>query len=148
MIIDAKDLIMGRVASYCAKQALLGNEVVVINVDKAVVSGSKVDVLAKYKWKNDLGEPFKGPFFPKTPMKFFKRVIRGMLAYKKGRGRDAFKRIRCFPGNPSNVNGITIPKSNYAKLNKASYVTVGDLCKRLKAVQPFEKMTILEKNRK
>ena len=143
MIIDAKDLIMGRIASYCAKQALLGNDIIVINVDKAVVSGSKVDVLAKYKWKNDLGEPFKGPFFPKTPMKFFKRVIRGMLSYKKGRGKEAFKRIKCYPGNPSNVNGITFPKLSYTKLNKAKYTTVGDLRKKLKAVQSFDKPTLL-----
>ena len=132
MIIDADGLIMGRVATLCAKTALLGEEVIIINVEKAVISGSKENVLAKYKWKADLGEPFKGPFMSKSPMKFFKRVIRGMLCYKKGRGKEAFKRIKCYPGNPMNVNGVTIEKAKYTKLNKSNYITVGELCKRLK----------------
>lgn len=132
MIVDAKDSIMGRVATYCAKQALLGEEVIVINVEKAVISGSKETVLEKYKWRDNLGEPFKGPFMPKSPMLFFKRVIRGMLSYKKGRGGEAFKRIKCYPGNPKNVTGISLEKANLAKLTKTNYTTVGDLCKQLK----------------
>ena len=132
MIIDAKDLILGRLASFSAKQALLGEEVVIINVEKAVISGTKENVLAKYLWRDNLGEPFAGPFMPKVPMKFVKRVIRGMLSYKKGRGKEAFKRIKCYPGNPTNVNGVTIEKAKYTKLNKAGYMTVDELCKSLK----------------
>ena len=132
MIIDAKDLIMGRVATYAAKQALLGQEVIIINVEQAVISGSKENVLAKYLWRDNLGEPFKGPFMPKVPMKFFKRVIRGMISYKKERGRLAFKRIKCYPGNPMNVQGISLEKAKYTKLKKGSYITVGELCKYLK----------------
>lgn len=132
MIIDAKDLVLGRLASFSAKQALLGEEVTIINVEKAVISGSKEDVLAKYKWRDNLGEPFKGPFMPKIPMKFVKRVIRGMLSYKKGRGKEAFKRIKCYPGNPMNVNGVTLEKAKSTKLNKSNYITVDELCKELK----------------
>ena len=132
MIIDAKDLVMGRVASFCAKKALLGEEVTIINVEKAVISGSKVNIFEKYKWRNDLGEPFHGPFLPKTPMKFFKRVIRGMLSYKKGRGELALKRIKCYPGNPLNVNGVTLENAKCTKLKRAKYTTVGELCKHLK----------------
>lgn len=132
MIIDAKDSIMGRVATYAAKQALLGQEVIIINVEQAVISGSKENIFAKYKWRDNLGEPFKGPFMPKIPMKFFKRVIRGMLSYKKEKGKLAFKRIKCYPGNPMNVQGISLEKAKYTKLKKGSYITVGELCKHLK----------------
>ena len=132
MIIDAKDSVMGRVATFCAKQALLGEEVIVINVDQAVISGAKEVVFEKYRWRDNLGEPFKGPFMPKTPMKFFKRVIRGMISYKKGRGKEAFKRIKCYPGNPKNVTGISLANANLTKLKKTNYITVGELCKKLK----------------
>ena len=49
MIIDATDLIMGRVAALSVKKALLGEDVVIINVEKAVISGTKENVIAKYK---------------------------------------------------------------------------------------------------
>jgi len=132
MIIDATNLITGRVASFAAKKALLGEEVIIINVEKAIISGNKEDVYEKYKWKNELGEPFKGPFFPKTPMKFFKRIIRGMISYKKERGKLALKRIKCYPGNPSNVKGETIENANLVNLKKLKYISVGELCKKLK----------------
>ncbi|MEK6937399.1 MAG: 50S ribosomal protein L13 [Nanoarchaeota archaeon] len=132
MIIDAKDSIMGRVATYAAKQALLGQEVIIINVEKAVISGSKENVIKKYLWRDNLGEPFAGPFMPKIPMKFFKRVIRGMISYKKERGKLAYKRIKCYPGNPKNVQGISLENAKYTKLKKGSYITVEELCKHIK----------------
>ena len=58
-----------------------------------------------------------------------------MISYKKGRGRDAFKRIKCYPGNPSNVAGISLEKSKKTKLNKSNYITVEQLCKALKGGQ-------------
>ena len=47
MIVDAKDLVVGRVASFCAKKALLGEEIIVINVDKAIISGNKKNILTR-----------------------------------------------------------------------------------------------------
>ena len=41
LIIDAKEAVVGRVAAYAAKQAMLGKEVKVINAEKAIMSGSK-----------------------------------------------------------------------------------------------------------
>src|SRR3989344_882991 len=99
---------------------------------KAIISGSKEVVVEKYLWRDNLGEPFKVPFMPKIPMKFFKRVIRGMISYKKERGKLAYKRIKCYPGNPKNVKGITLENAKYTKLKKGSYITVGELCKHLK----------------
>lgn len=132
MIIDATDLIMGRLAAFTAKQAILGNEIIIINVEKAVISGKQDVTFQKYRWRDNLGEPFKGPFMPKTPMLFVKRVIRGMLSYKKERGREAFKRIKCYPGNPKNVNGVTLENAQVTKLKRAKYITVEELCKKLK----------------
>ena len=42
IIIDAEGEIRGRVASFAAKQALQGNEIVILNSEKALVSGNLV----------------------------------------------------------------------------------------------------------
>ncbi|HKI76467.1 MAG TPA: 50S ribosomal protein L13, partial [Candidatus Bathyarchaeia archaeon] len=39
-IVDASNLILGRMASYVAKKALDGKSMVVINAERAVISGT------------------------------------------------------------------------------------------------------------
>ena len=47
MIIDAKDLIAGRMGAFVAKQLLLGETVDIVNAEKAVISGKKNVVFAE-----------------------------------------------------------------------------------------------------
>ncbi len=79
MIIDATDMILGRVASKVAKQALEGEEVVVVNCAKAVISGKRLQVIKKYLHDRSRGTWSHGPFIYRTPHQFVKRTIRGML---------------------------------------------------------------------
>ncbi len=133
MIINAKHLIAGRLASVAAKQALLGEEVFILNSEHAVISGNKKSVVGKYDAQAKRGEPFHGPFLPKTPDRLLKRIIRGMLPYKQGKGRLALKRIKCYKGIPSLFEGKvleTIEKAHIKKMQK--YITIGDLCNHLK----------------
>ena len=55
MIINADGLITGRLASYAAKQALLGEKVDIINSEKACITGSKPQILEKYDVSPALG---------------------------------------------------------------------------------------------
>jgi len=48
MIIDAKDSILGRLGTYVAKQALLGNKVDVVNCEESLVSGRRHAILKEY----------------------------------------------------------------------------------------------------
>jgi len=135
MIIDAKDLIAGRIGTVAAKRALLGEEVFILNADKAIITGSKKVVLGKYATQAKRGEPFHGPFLPKAPDRFLKRLIRGMLPYKQAKGRDAFKRIKCYSGIPDGFKDKkleTIEKANVLKMQNLKYITVGELCSLLK----------------
>lgn len=135
MIIDAKDLIVGRFATIVAKQAILGEEVFIINSEKAVITGDKKNTFAKYKAQSNRGEPFHGPFLPKTSDRFLKRIIRGMLTYKKGKGRDAFKRIKCYRGIPKqfeNKEILKIEKANISKIQNLKYTSIGEICNYLK----------------
>jgi len=45
IVIDATNQIMGRLASYAAKSALSGNTVIVLNAEKAVISGKKSNIV-------------------------------------------------------------------------------------------------------
>lgn len=133
MIIDAKNLILGRLASFAAKKALLGEDVIIINSELAVLSGGKADVLKKYKQKTQRGGPLHGPFIPKTPARFVKRVIRGMLPYQQEKGRKALKRIKCFEGTTNEYKkGETVKEADVEKLPNIKYITVKKLCSMLK----------------
>ena len=62
MLLDANNLIVGRFGTFVAKKALLGERIDIINCEKAVISGRKEEVFAKYKKRRDIGAPRKGPF--------------------------------------------------------------------------------------
>jgi len=134
MIIDAKDKIIGRVASYAAKKALLGEKVYVVNCNYALFSGRKEWVIEDYKKKIDKGTYKKGPFYFRQPYKLVKRIIRGMLPHKKTKGKEALKRIRCYDNIPKELEGKEyekIKKGGVSKLKRANYIYIWELCKRL-----------------
>jgi len=126
MVIDGENATAGRLASYSAKQALLGNEIAIINAEKAVVTGREKEIKEKYlKLRQKGGSAIKGPFFPSQPERILKRMIRGMLPYKRTRGREAFKRIKCYKGLPKEFENMKKIKSGKQKskaisLNKIS----------------------------
>ena len=134
-IFDATDLVAGRMASIVAKMALEGERVDIINSENAVISGSKKEIFANFEQKRNRGEPFHGPFYPKRSDLILKRIIRGMLPYKKERGIKAMKRIMVYLGNPKNKNGETIKDINLNKMKIDKYVYLKDISKKLGAKQ-------------
>ncbi|MBW2991964.1 50S ribosomal protein L13 [Candidatus Woesearchaeota archaeon] len=136
MIIDATNLILGRLASYAAKNALQGEDIKIVNCEKAVISGNKKYLLEKYKLKFDKGVPLKGPYFPRMPDRIVRRTVRGMLPYKKPRGREAYKKIMCYTGVPEELSKekpITIKEADASKLPTTRFLTVEKISKHLGA---------------
>jgi len=132
MIIDAKNAILGRLSTYVAKQVLLGNKVDVINCEECAISGNNHTTLNEYIRRLHRRAPAKGPYFYRRPDMFVKRTIRGMLPFKRARGRDAFKNIKCYIGVPENLkngNALTVKNSSIDKLHSADYLKIKDLCK-------------------
>ena len=132
IVINADSLILGRMASIAAKQALLGQDVSVVNCEKAVVIGHRKPVLAHYKNRLKLGQPQQGPFIQRRPDFFVRRTIRGMLPRKKSRGRDAYSRVKCYVGVPEKFAGkeVTLKKAENTK-HKKDVTSVGELCMHL-----------------
>ena len=132
MIIDAKDAILGRLSSYAAKQILLGNKVEVINCEECVVSGRKHATLALYVKKLHRKAPTKGPYFYRRPDMLVKRAIRGMLPFKRARGRDVFKNIKCHVGIPENLKNekaLVVESASAGKLHSVDYLKIKDICR-------------------
>jgi large subunit ribosomal protein L13 len=132
MIIDGKNLILGRLATFATKKALEGESVIIVNCEKIIITGNKKDIVNRFKEKDNLGGPIKGPFMLKTPDRIVKRVIRGMLPYKQEKGAKAFKRIKCFIGVPEQYikhKLDTVPSADFAKLKTLNFITVNDISK-------------------
>ena len=130
MNIDATNLIMGRIATVAAKKALLGEDINVVNCDKAVITGNKKTTLAEFKRKREMGIPAKGPFIHRSSDKIMKRAIRGMIPYKQEKGVKAFKRIRCYVGVPEEIKNLeTIKEADVSKVPNLKYLSLGKISK-------------------
>jgi large subunit ribosomal protein L13 len=124
--IDATGAALGRLATFAAKSALLGKQVRIINCDDVVITGKKHAVVEVYKVKiRRGGYSQKGPYIPRTVDRMVRRTIRGMLPWNITRGREAFKRIKCFNEAPKEFAGsekiISLPKA------KKPYMTMAEL---------------------
>ncbi len=136
VVIDATDLIMGRLASYTAKRLLSGDRVIIVNAEKAVITGNKQAIIQRYKEKLQIrtaSNPRRGPFHPRMPDRILRRTVRGMLPFKQAKGREAYHRLRVYIGVPEqyvNKEKITVPEASIARL-KSRYITLTTLSKEL-----------------
>ncbi len=128
-VYDAENQILGRMCTFVARDLLKGEDIVVVNAEKAVLSGNPVWKTKHYQQKIDRGDPHKGPFFPKYPDDILRRTVRGMLPWHKTSGRNAFKKLKVFTGIPEefkNKQGEKIKSADASKL-KTTYMTLGQL---------------------
>ena len=131
-IIDAADSIAGRLSSTVAKMAVDGEQIVIINAEKAVISGSKKEVERIYLEKIHRGSRYHGPYQPKMPDRLLRRIIRGMLPYKKEAGLKALRRIKIFAGTPDEYKDKAEKLSNTQRTSKVKkFVMLGDVVKRI-----------------
>jgi len=133
VIIDATGLTLGRLSTNAAKRLLQGDEIAVINSEKAIISGKKSSVKEHYKEKREVGTYRKGPFYPRLPDQIVKRTIRGMIPYQKPHGRAAFKRLKCYAGIPDEFKGKTFEKIPEAEKKPVDFITVEELSRFLGA---------------
>jgi large subunit ribosomal protein L13 len=136
IIVDGKDLIVGRVASFVAKQALNGETVKIINCEHMYITGGKVHLQTEVERRRNQGTWSKGPFYFRRPDMFVKRIVRGMIPYKTPRGSLAYKRVMCYIGSPKELEqhkSISIDKANVKHISNLRYTTVGELCKHMGA---------------
>ncbi len=137
MIIDGKELVLGRASSIIAKELIKGNKIDLINTDKVIILGTKKEILEKYFTRRNLkgkGNPEKGPKFPRTIQGIFKRSLRGMLP-KNSRGREMLKQFKAFIGTPKEFEGKEKKEINAKAKTIHKYLTLKELSTLLGAKQ-------------
>jgi large subunit ribosomal protein L13 len=128
-IIDGKNIALGRLASYTAKELLKGEEVAIVNCEAVIITGNKKDIKEKFEAKRGrVGSGQQGPKHSRLTEKIVKRTIRGMLPdHRRGRGREAFKRVKCYIGTPKEFEGKDFMKLDTG--NKQKAILVKDIYK-------------------
>ena len=131
IIIDGNGAIFGRICSFAAKKALEGNEIVIVNSEKVIISGNKKDVLKKHAKIRDVGgHSLKGPKYSTIAYKILKRGVKGMLPdFRKGIGKQALLRIKCYNGIPKEFENEKMIKSKKQKPGK--YIILKELSEKL-----------------
>lgn len=138
MIIDGEGHVLGRLASVISKKLLEGEEIIILNAEKIMITGSKDWIYAKYKQRVDrasISNPRDlGPKYPRRPDYIFRRTVRGMLPYKKSKGRSAYKGLKTFVGVPrefKEVETSNVPQAQYKNIKKG--IALGEVSKLLGA---------------
>ncbi|MEM2110992.1 MAG: 50S ribosomal protein L13 [Candidatus Bathyarchaeia archaeon] len=132
-IIDAKGLVLGRMASVVAKRLLSGEKIIIVNAKEAVISGKKSSIIKSAEDFLQVGHFRKGPFHPRRPDNIVRKTIRGMIPHKKARGERALKRLKVFSNVPREFEEAekeTISEISARNL-KCSYIKVSELARAI-----------------
>merc|ERR1712036_145269 len=103
LTINAKDHLIGRLCSVVAKELLNGNTVNLVCCEGLFITGNyyrnKLIMLEKMN-KRTATNPKDGPFHHRSPAAMLKRMVRGMLPNKTGRGQKVYANLHTYDGCP------------------------------------------------
>jgi large subunit ribosomal protein L13 len=133
IVVDANGLILGRMCSVIAKKLLTGEEVIVVNAEKAVLSGRRKSKLLEAHVFLEVGKPVTGPFHYRRPDRILRRTVRGMLPFKKPKGKQAYKRLKVFLGLPDDLKDQKTVAFGEAQANRLTcpFFTLGEYAKEI-----------------
>jgi len=132
-VINADGLILGRMASVIAKRLLQGEEIVIVNAEKALISGRRKSKVMEAKTFLEVGNPERGPFHYRRPDRILRKTVRGMLPSRQPKGKQAFKRLKVYIGIPEELEGHKIETLTDAKAAKlrCPCFSLGDFAKEI-----------------
>jgi len=139
LVVDGSGHILGRLASIIAKKLLEDPEleIVVVNVEKIVVSGKPSEVV---KWYKQTILPVKShhkhkwrPKRPRSPIRLFKKTVWGMLPKHNKRGKNAYRRLKAYIGVPEEFQGKEMVRFKDADASRLArdYVELARIAREL-----------------
>ncbi|HUI01669.1 MAG TPA: 50S ribosomal protein L13 [Nitrososphaerales archaeon] len=136
LYVDATGAIAGRLSSKVAHEVIRGKRIVVLNAEKAVLTGDRNSVIAQWKQRLELGSkvnPIYGPIHPRRPDNILRRMVRGMVPKEKTKGVEGLKRLRVYMGVPSKYSGVTMSRFDEAMATRPlpTYTTLQDLSRNI-----------------
>jgi large subunit ribosomal protein L13 len=132
-LVNADGQILGRMGSKVAKRLLNGEEVVILNAEKAVISGKRKSKIAEAKEFLEVGAPERGPFHYRRPDRYLRKSMRGMLPFRAPKGKSAYKRLKVYMGIPAEFQNqpmISFDDASSADL-KGPHLTLAELAKEI-----------------
>lgn len=132
-IVNAEGLILGRMSSKIAKRLLNGEQVIIVNAEKTVLSGKRKSKIAEAKQFLEVGAPERGPFHYRRPDRIVSKTVRGMLPCKQPRGKNALANLKVFMGIPLELKDKateTLKEAQASKLRGPSF-TLAELAKEV-----------------
>jgi len=132
-VINADGLILGRMASIIARRLLNGEEIIIVNAEKAVLSGKRKSKIIEAKEFLEVGYPERGPFHYKRPDRILRKTVRGMLPYKQPKGKQAYKRLKVFIETPEEFKDQIMETLTNAQAKKLTcpYFTLGEFAREI-----------------
>lgn len=144
IVVDATNLKLGRMASYIAKNLMQGKRVVVVNAEKAIVTGNKKAILERYlmlmgrSQKRSIHRP--SVWYPKTPNKLVWYTIVRMLPRKKTKGMMTMHRLKVYVGIPEKYKNAKLVSFEDTKLSSTRnrsgklirYMTIEQISRELR----------------
>lgn len=136
LYLDASGQIAGRFCSIVARELLSGKRVIVLNAEKAVLSGRRSTVFRLWQEKLEISSrvnPIYGPIHPRRPDNIIRRMVRGMVPKTKSKGDAAMHRLRVYMGVPEKYAGVKTSRFEDAlPLRPLSlYTTIAELSKNI-----------------
>jgi len=129
IIVNAEGLVLGRMCSKIAKRLLNGEQIIIVNAEKAIISGKKKSKVAEAKEFLEVGAPMRGPFHSRRPDRIVRKTVRGMVPWPQPKGKNAYKRLKVFMGIPKELKDQkmeTVEQASAAKL-KGPHFTLAEL---------------------
>src|SRR3989304_7723192 len=102
-VVNGEGLILGRMCSKIAKRLLNGEEIIVVNAEKIIISGKKKSKVAEAHKFLEVGAPERGPFHSRRPDRIVGKTVRGMVPWRQPKGKSAYKRLKVFMGVPEEL---------------------------------------------
>jgi large subunit ribosomal protein L13 len=122
--IDGSGLVLGRLSSWIAQELMAGQQIIVVNSEKIIVSGRRrflIEDRLQKRARATHTNPTRGPFYPRFPDRILRRTVRGMLPWKKSTGRNAYKNLQAFIETPKHLEG-----KNFISVKAASTTPTGE----------------------
>jgi large subunit ribosomal protein L13 len=132
-LVNAEGLILGRMSSIVAKKLLNGEEVIIINAEKSVISGKKKSKIAEAHVFLEVGAPERGPFHYRRPDRIVRKTVYGMLPMKQPKGKKAIANLKVFLGVPEELKNHKtepLPDAQASKLKGPQFI-LAELAKEI-----------------
>lgn len=139
IVVDAAGQRLGRIASKIAKLLLSGVEVIVVNADKAIITGNKKAVLERYlrlmSRRQLSSHKVVKVWYPRRSDRIVWYTIARMLPRDKPRGREAIRRLKVYIGLPKTLENVEKIRFKDAEIGEGitksgrilRYMTIGEV---------------------